>query len=255
MMSALQGLARSSSRAPDPAHTGVMVRADPIVQRASRRVRQAALAVAVADLSAVLCLALFAIIGEPLGTINDVANAAVGMLSALLAWQLWLIAPSSRYGRFGLMCAALGAAAMTTGSVLVIFDVTGWFLAGLVSAVGAALIGLWLLAANGVGSLPAEQPGVARLGMVTGGVLLVGLAGRPSRSGRHRRLGGGSLVRQPRPGELAGHLRALPDLVPSGRRPPLRSRLTRPNSSRVTRRCSGGTPSEATAGGATSSLT
>jgi hypothetical protein len=35
---------------------------------------------------------------------------------------------------------------MVIGSALVIFDVTGWLLAGLVSFVGGALIGLWLLA-------------------------------------------------------------------------------------------------------------
>lgn len=157
-----------------------MVRADPVVQRTGRRVRQAALAVAVADLSAVLLFVAFAMVGDPFGKLNDVANAAVGILSAVLAWQVEQIAPSSKYGRFGLACAALGAVAMTTGSVLVIFEVTGWFLAGLVSAVGAALIGLWLLAANGLGTVPAVPLAVVRLGTVTGGVMLLGLLAIPA---------------------------------------------------------------------------
>jgi hypothetical protein len=158
-----------------------MVRADSVARRTSRRVRLTALAVAVADLLAVVCLIVFfAIFGEPFGTINDVANAAVGILSAVLAWQLFLIAPNSKHGPLGLACAALGAVTMTTGSVLVIFDVTGWFLAGLVSVVGAALIGLWLLAANGLGTVPAVQVSVVRLGMVTGGVLLLGLLAIPA---------------------------------------------------------------------------
>jgi hypothetical protein len=157
-----------------------MVRSDAIAQRTRGRLRQAALAVAVADLLAVACLIVFAIFGGPFGTLNDVANAAVGILSAVLAWQFFLIAPSNKYGRFGLACAALGGVMMTTGSGLVIFEVTGWFLAGLVSAVGGALIGLWLLATNRIGSFPPGQVGVVRLGVATGGIMALGLLAIPA---------------------------------------------------------------------------
>jgi hypothetical protein len=148
--------------------------------RIGGRVRQAALAVAVADLSAVVCLIALFVFGGPVGTLNDAANAAVGILSAVLAWQFFLIAPDSSSGRFGLACAALGAVTMTIGSVLVIFDVTGWFLAGLVSAVGAAFIGAWLLATNRVGTHAHEQLSLVRLGLVTGGVMLLGLLAIPA---------------------------------------------------------------------------
>ena len=37
---------------------------------------------------------------------------------------------------------------MNFSPILTIFDVTGWYLAGLVSSVGNALIGTWLLSSN-----------------------------------------------------------------------------------------------------------
>ena len=37
---------------------------------------------------------------------------------------------------------------MKFSPILIIFDVTGWHLAGLVSSVGNALIGTWLLSSN-----------------------------------------------------------------------------------------------------------
>lgn len=47
-----------------------------------------------------------------------------------------------------LVVAVVGALVVTVSSVLVIFRITGWYLAGLFMAVGNALIGLWLLGLN-----------------------------------------------------------------------------------------------------------
>ena len=47
-------------------------------------------AVATVDLLGVVYLILFFVVGGPFGSINDVANAAVGVLSAVLASHLVL---------------------------------------------------------------------------------------------------------------------------------------------------------------------
>jgi hypothetical protein len=46
-------------------------------------------ALATVDLLGVVCLILFFVVGGPFGSINDVANAAVGVLSAVLAYPIW----------------------------------------------------------------------------------------------------------------------------------------------------------------------
>jgi hypothetical protein len=145
----------------------------------SRVVRRAAMAVATVDLLGVVCLIVFFVVGDPFGIINDVANAVVGVLTAVLAWLARAIRPSG-WHRLALAAAVVGAIVMVIGSVLVIFDVTGYFLAGLVSAVGAAFIGCWVLIANlsppNVGELPR---GVRMTGLAAGVVMLVGLLAVP----------------------------------------------------------------------------
>ncbi len=124
----------------------------------------------------VLCLVVFTIAGGPFGFLNDLANAAVGLLSAALAWLL----QRGRANAWSLVAAVIGALVMVLGSVLVIADITGWYLAGLVSAVGSALIGLWVLAINGmqpsVGELSSQ---LRKLGLVAGAVMLTGLLALP----------------------------------------------------------------------------
>jgi len=68
------------------------------------------------------------------------------------------------------------------GSVLVIYDITGYFLAGQVSASGFALIGTWVIAANLSGEAPSTITPSRRqaiLGVVAGSVMLVGLVNVP----------------------------------------------------------------------------
>ncbi|WP_412543276.1 hypothetical protein R8Z50_12625 [Longispora sp. K20-0274] len=142
----------------------------------AHRVTAAALAVAAAGLGSAACLIVFfAAGGGPFGLVNDVGNAALGVLSAWLAWVSW---PSSASGRGwpALAAVAVGAATMVTGSVLVVLDVTGYYLAGLVSGFGAALIGVWLIVFARAGGLPARLAG---FGLAAGVVLLLGLLVAP----------------------------------------------------------------------------
>lgn len=109
------------------------------------------------------CLLIFYATGEPFGTLNDIGNAALGLLSLTLAWLL----PTSRV-LVGV--AAVGAVLTVVGTVLVMTGITGYYLAGLWSSAGFALIGAWL-----VGSV--RRAG--RTGMVAGVVMLLGLVGVP----------------------------------------------------------------------------
>jgi len=144
-------------------------------RRGLTRFSGAGVAVAVVDLLAVICLVLFFVVGGPFGFVNDVANAVVGVLSAVLAWTAWTVR-RERLQRLAPAAAALGAVLMVAGSMLVIFDVTGYFLAGLVSAVGAAFIGSWLLVANSLRWHADELPQrVRRVGLAAGLLMLTGL--------------------------------------------------------------------------------
>lgn len=142
-------------------------------------VRRLAMAVAIVDLLGVVCLILLFAGGDLFGLINDVANAAVGILSAVLASLSPAVRPPG-WRRLALAAAVIGAIVMVTGSVLVIFDITGYYLAGLVSAVGAAFIGCWVLLANRFPPYAGELPrGVRMTGLAAGVVMLVGLLAIP----------------------------------------------------------------------------
>jgi hypothetical protein len=78
--------------------------------------------------------------------------------------------------------AVVGTIVAVLGSVLVILGITGYFLAGLVSGTGFALIGLWLVAVNHATAavtalrLPTR---LARLGVVAGAVMAFGFINVP----------------------------------------------------------------------------
>jgi len=135
--------------------------------------RGTAVGVAVAVPAAVVLLVVYYAVGGPFGTLNDLANALVGILSAMLAAQT-----AARYGvpAVAVAAAGAGAALVVVGSWLVITGQAGWVLAGLVSAVGAAVLGAWLLTLN----VTAERAGtlprpVARLGAVSGALMTLGV--------------------------------------------------------------------------------
>jgi hypothetical protein len=135
-----------------------------------------ALLTAVVDLFGVVSLiTFFAVGGGPLGFINDVANALVGLLSMGLAW-LWVPDFKTRWSTLAIAAATLGALVMVAGSTLIIFDITGWYLAGLVSSVGSAFIGIWLLVSNRLHRQAAELPrGLIMLGVTSAIFMIIGL--------------------------------------------------------------------------------
>lgn len=140
-----------------------------------------AAAIAVAVPAAIVLLVVYFTVGGPFGTLNDVANAVVAVLSAVLAVQ------TARFGAPATAVAAAlaGATLMVVGSWLVITSRTGWVLAGLVSAAGAAALGAWLLTLNltaeGTGALSRH---VTRVGVGSGALMTLGVLTIPDILGR-----------------------------------------------------------------------
>jgi hypothetical protein len=141
--------------------------------------RMTALAIALVDATGIVCLMVFSIADGPFGTLNDIANGIAGALSALLAMQMYVRREPDRL-RIAPAASILGGAIMIIGSVLVIFEVTGWYFAGLVSSFGSAFIGLWLFVigrwTGGLLDLPVRT---RLLGRVTGVVMMVGVLAFP----------------------------------------------------------------------------
>ncbi len=142
-------------------------------------VRGVALGVAVLVALAVVAIVLHFTVDGPFGALNDWFNAAVGVASAVLAT---VVAVGSRdtVDRVAALPGIGGGAVMAYGSSLVLNHQAGWFQAGVVSGVGAGLVGTWLLALNRAG--PGRDPtsaGVARLGRLAGGFMTLGLLGVP----------------------------------------------------------------------------
>jgi hypothetical protein len=130
------------------------------------------------DIAGVTSLGLMFLVGPPFGTLNDLCNAAVSVLSARLAWS-WS-RRVRRHRATGEILAFGGAAIAVVGSALVVTDTTGFFLAGLVSNVGFALVGLWLIGVNrGLASDETLPRQLATLGLATGVVMALGLASIP----------------------------------------------------------------------------
>lgn len=141
-----------------------------------------AIAIAVVAFFGLVFIALFYSIGEPFGTLNDVCVALGGILSGGLAWMLYPTHRSyaPRVSRFALAAALVGACLAAVGSGLVIFRVTGWLLAGLVTTFGYALIGLWLLGLSYSALRWLAFPRrLAQFGIVAGGVTAIGVLAGP----------------------------------------------------------------------------
>ena len=127
-----------------------------------------AVATGVAGLLALAFIALFFAVGQPFGTLNDGCNGLAAILSGVLAWMLspQYHSQSPLLSQVALVVAVVGALVVAAGSVLVIFGITGWFLAGLCMGAGNALIGLWLLGLSysALSSTPWSHGLVARPG-------------------------------------------------------------------------------------------
>ena len=106
-----------------------------------------AIVTAASAILAVIFLTLMYTVNNSFGRINDVFNAIIGISSALLAVMLYAEhhARSPLLSQIALALALIGAILTIVGSGLVIFGFTDFVLAGWYSAVGYALIGLWLI--------------------------------------------------------------------------------------------------------------
>jgi hypothetical protein len=128
----------------------------------ARTVAEALTAVAVATWASLI---LFFIVGGPFGTINDAGNGVLAVLCAVLAL---LLGPRRRIA--ATVVAISGAVTSVVGSFLVMSDTTGYFFAGLVSAFGFGLIGIWLMLLSRSADLPAS-----RSALIAGAVMAVGI--------------------------------------------------------------------------------
>jgi len=138
-----------------------------------------ALAIGVVAAGSAVCLATYFAIQGPFGTINDLGNGVAGVLSAGLAWRLRRRL-TGRTRDLAVGAAILGAGLTVTGSALVISDTTGFFLAGLVSSLGFAGIGTWLIALNRSDVAVAAWPKRLRLvGVAAGALMALGFISAP----------------------------------------------------------------------------
>ena len=146
---------------------------------AERDVRGLALATGATAAGSAVSLAVFYAVQGPFGTINDLGNATVGVLSAALAWRLRsTLAGQAR--TLAVVSAVLGAGVTVVGSYLVISATTGWFFAGLVSSVGFGGIGGWLLALTvGEQARRAWPRRVRTLGVAAGALMALGVLVAP----------------------------------------------------------------------------
>lgn len=139
-----------------------------------------AIALGAVVLASIVSLAVFYAVGGrgPFGAINDLGNALVGILSALLALRLRPHGMGGSVGAAAIGAAVLGAAITAVGTALV--GTTGFFLAGLVSSLGFAFIGLWLVALNrslrADGRWPRRLPTV---GLALGLLMALGFVAAP----------------------------------------------------------------------------
>jgi hypothetical protein len=141
-----------------------------------------AIATGVAVILAVIFLILMYTVNGCFGTVNDVLNAMIGILSVALAWMLYAEhhARSPLMSQIGLVLVGVGAIFTIIGSVLIIFRFTDFVLAGWYTGVGNALIGLWLAALcysmlNG-DALPHS---LVVFGIVAGAFMAMGFLGIP----------------------------------------------------------------------------
>jgi hypothetical protein len=138
-----------------------------------------AMALGLVGAGSAVCMGTYFAIGGPFGTINDIGNATAGVLSAALAWRLRRRVPG-RTGDVAVGAAMVGAAMAVAGSALIVSGTTGWFLGGLVSSVGFAGIGAWLVVLNRRLDEPTAWPRRLRsLGILAGALMTVGITALP----------------------------------------------------------------------------
>ncbi len=147
-------------------------------EAATRYTGRLVLGIGAVAVGSAACLGAYFAVGGPLGTLNDIGNATIGVLSATLAWRL-RGELTGQAGAIATVLAVAGAGVTVAGSALVISGTTGFMLAGLVSSVGFAGIGAWLVVANRQTSRPWPRP-LRRLGIVAGSLMALGIVVVPA---------------------------------------------------------------------------
>lgn len=141
-----------------------------------------AIAVGVSAILAVIFITLMYTVSPSFGKVNDVFNSIIGISSAVLALMLYAEhhSRSPVMSQVALALAVVGAIFTIVGSILVIFGFTDFVLAGWYSAIGNALIGLWL-AVLCYSLLRGDilPHGLVVFGIVVGAFMAVGLIGIP----------------------------------------------------------------------------
>lgn len=146
----------------------------------SRDTGRLALATGLVAVGSVVCLGTFFAVQGPFGTINDIGNAATGVLSGVLAWRMRRQVAGT-VGAIAVAAAVVGAAITVVGSSLVVSGTTGFLFAGLVSSVGFAGIGAWLVVLNRSADQEAAWPGALRtIGVVAGALMAAGILTLPA---------------------------------------------------------------------------
>lgn len=142
-----------------------------------------AIATGIIDLLGLVFIILFFTVGEPFGSLNDICNGLTAIATAVLAWLIYselrtLSTPM-------LIIVLLGAIVAVLGSVLVIFQLTSWYLAGLYTSLGFALIGVCLLAFNYTAQQSNALPqNLAVFGMIVAALMVIGFVAIPGIIGR-----------------------------------------------------------------------
>jgi hypothetical protein len=137
---------------------------------ANRSLARLAVTAGIVAIAADVSFGIFSAVGEPFGSINDIGDAAFGILAGWIAWSM-----RDRAGQLWATVALVGAAISVVGSWLVISGTTGWLMAGFVSGVGFALIGPSVVTSSRR-MVDARWPRrLAQLGMLTGALMVLGI--------------------------------------------------------------------------------
>jgi hypothetical protein len=139
-----------------------------------------AIATGVAVIVAVITLTLMYMVNPFFGTVNDVFNSVIGILSMILAWMFYAEhhAKSPLMSQIALALAVVGAIFTIIGSILIIFGFTDFVLAGWYSGIGYALIGFWLVAfCYSLLRSDALPRNLVIFGIVVGAFMAIGLLG------------------------------------------------------------------------------
>ena len=144
--------------------------------------QQIAFAIVIVTILGIITLALL-YAGIPFfGMVNDLLNAVGAILIAILVWQLFPLI-REKNGLFSILFSLIawaGTAAIAINSVLVAFGGMGWKDGGMYTAIGFALIGLWLIAMIlTIQPQPFLTVTLVRLGLIAGIAMLFGFLAGP----------------------------------------------------------------------------